>query len=74
MWQSIDTAPKDGTLFVGWWRAEGMDCDFEKHQTHVVWWDARLSKWEYYTGSTLLTAKPTKWMALPTFETENDNV
>lgn len=70
-WQPIETAPKDGTYFVGWWYCEHGDIGFETNETHVVWWDERLSKWEYYTGRTLLTAEPTRWLHLPALRLEH---
>lgn len=70
-WNPIETAPKDGTYFVGWWYCEHSDTVFEANETHVVWWDTRLEKWYYYTGRTLLTATPTLWLQLPSFQLAN---
>jgi hypothetical protein len=49
-WQDIETAPKDGTMVLGWYR--GWDNPL------VIYWYTGLNRWN-------TTMQPTHWMPLP---------
>ena len=56
-WQSIETAPKDGTSFWGYWPGGKHDCSMYAFKWHKEGW------WE--TNEDYPTTAPTHWMPLP---------
>lgn len=66
MWQPIETAPKDGTLIVGYGPVDML----ERKRDHmaIVFWcikDPWVSGWEVYGGSYLPPNMLTHWMPVP---------
>ena len=62
-WQTIDTAPKDGTAFLGW---------LAERQGYVARQDVCISSWSEWgggvwtvNGHTSTASQPTHWMPLP---------
>lgn len=77
-WQPIETAPKDGTLFLGWVAAErwsGLDgeCSSHAHDTSQVdfcWWrpshgDSESGYFDNGAGQLGDSQAVTHWMPLP---------
>ncbi len=57
-WQTIDTAPKDGTLILGWNRRFGR---------HIVYWGCQPHHNPHYFWISKISHidQPTHWMPLP---------
>lgn len=57
-WQPIETAPKDGTRFLGY---------LGKQEPSVIecWWQENFSNWTGLTDDWDTEPKPTHWMSLP---------
>ena len=73
MWQPIETAPKDGTRFLGY-IPEGINLDrdnedkpeYIEHFLPVHWWGG--NKWyepQFKVSSVLIGDRVTHWMPLP---------
>lgn len=62
-WQPIETAPRDGSRFLGYWPSSGRDGDFAV----TTWWDAFDGFWESPFESADYGADygPTRWMPHP---------
>lgn len=61
-WQTIDTAPKDGTkIIVGWFEFPGQD------QMHLVRWHSIQKAWcdSYMCFGTAPHQQPTHWRPRP---------
>lgn len=56
-WQPIETAPRDGTPFLGYWAGGKHDCSFRAIKWHKENW------WE--TNEDYRTSEPSHWMPLP---------
>ena len=55
-WQPIETAPKDGTEILGWWKRS-------KTMEVIVWCDIEHN---WLDVQDVPTSAPTHWMPLPT--------
>jgi hypothetical protein len=53
-WQVIETAPKDGSMILGYIPDSGY---------HIILWD--VDYWDLAVGGGTFIVKPTHWMALP---------
>lgn len=62
-WQPIETAPRDGSRFLGYWPSSGRDGDVAV----TTWWDAFEGFWESPFESADYGADygPTRWMPHP---------
>lgn len=63
-WQPIETAPKDGSLFIAYWEGQVKPCNYNvtrrienKHNDFMIWHK------NSYRASTCFN--PTHWMPLP---------
>lgn len=55
-WQPIDTAPRDGTHFLG----------FGQSEYHLTYWDdSSTPPWRYNYGDIEMWWYPSHWMRLP---------
>jgi hypothetical protein len=73
IWQSIETAPKDGTAFIGLWK----DCVYTVHyQKYYHKWPHEEGGptyrygWSCETWDQHMPCSPTHWMPLPSCPTE----
>lgn len=58
-WESIESAPKDGTIFLAYDKTNGYyDC----------WWHKSMYGEEYWMDKADTEPNPTHWMTLPLFE------
>lgn len=52
-WQTIETAPKDGTNVLVW----------DHNESFIAWWDKRERTW--WRRDAIIHLYPTHWMPLP---------
>lgn len=75
-WETIETAPKDGTAFIGWDGKRPFLCRAGKHYVkypHEVGGPTFRDVWngDYYDS--IMTVNPTHWMPLPTPPVNDEN-
>ena len=60
-WQPIETAPKDGSVFLGYWLGKMRDCSALQREDGVIWTFGAFSFHEEMRKGNI----PTHWMPLP---------
>ena len=63
-WQPIETAPKDGTYFIGFWPSMSKQCVDHKGQFRTRWTGWGNGYWEADALGRPVQG-PTHWMPLP---------
>ena len=62
-WQDISTAPRDGTVILGFWGEFIFPVAWERWPGRVPLWGWRVARWEDFNF--LLAVEPTHWMPMP---------